>query len=55
MFGFCVWILMGFLVLRRVFGSSRRRFAIALCLVVFFIVLYSREALVVPLRVKLSK
>lgn len=44
-----------FAVLLRFFGSPRRFAIAALCLVVFLIVPYYREALVVPLRVKLSK
>ncbi|OQE05441.1 hypothetical protein PENVUL_c024G04218 [Penicillium vulpinum] len=44
-----------FVLLRWIFGSSRRRFAAAaVCLSVFLIIPYSREALVVPLQVKLS-
>ncbi|KAI3266490.1 hypothetical protein CBS147309_6207 [Penicillium roqueforti] len=43
-----------FVALRKFFGSPRRCFAIAALCLVFFIVPYSREALVVPLRVKLS-
>ncbi|KUM61275.1 hypothetical protein ACN42_g5845 [Penicillium freii] len=43
-----------FTVLRRVFGSPNRFAITALCLVVFLIVPYYREALVVPLRVKVS-